>query len=143
MSDPIKVYLASRFGRQEEIRQHRERLRSLGFVVVSRWLDEEWSSARGQPVTHQHKTMWAAYDYDDVRSCDVMINFTEPEDNSYGRGGRHVEFGLAMAWNKRLVVVGHRENVFHHLPFVEFCETFEQAVALLESQKKTREQYGK
>lgn len=126
----MKVYLASRFGRQDEMKQHRERLRSLGFDVVSRWLDEEWSSARGHSVTAEDKRTWAGYDHDDVRSCDVMVNFTEAE-NSHGRGGRHVEMGMAIAWGKRTIVVGHRENVFHHLPQVEFCETFDQAVELL------------
>lgn len=37
-----------------------------------------------------------------------------------GRGGRHVEFGYAMAKGKRLIVVGHRENLFHEHPAVEF-----------------------
>jgi hypothetical protein len=39
-----------------------------------------------------------------------------------GRGGRHVEFGAAVATGKRLIVVGHRENLFHHLPGVEFFD---------------------
>lgn len=39
------------------------------------------------------------------------------------RGGRHVEFGVAVASCKRLVVIGPRENIFHHLPRVEVFPT--------------------
>ena len=34
------------------------------------------------------------------------------------RGGWHVEFGLALAQGKHLILVGQPENVFHHLPQV-------------------------
>jgi hypothetical protein len=126
----MKVYLASRFGRQAEMRALRSLLYEAGFGVVSRWLDEEWSTARGEPVTDDHRLKWSGYDFEDVASCDVMLNFTEPP-GGCGSGGRHVEMGLALAWGKRCIVVGHRENVFHYLPQVEFCETLGQALELL------------
>lgn len=47
------------------------------------------------------------------------------------RGGRHVEFGMALAMDKRLVVVGPRENVFHLLPAVEQFDTWPLALAAL------------
>jgi hypothetical protein len=46
----------------------------------------------------------------------TLISFT---DGAPARGGRHVEFGMAYAWGKRLIVVGPREHVFHALPLVE------------------------
>jgi len=49
----------------------------------------------------------------------VLLFFSEPPDSHSKRGGRHVEFGLALAWGKRLMIVGPRENVFHCLPQVE------------------------
>jgi hypothetical protein len=39
--------------------------------------------------------------------------------------------GLALAWQKRTLVVGWRENVFCCLPQVEFFETWESAKAAL------------
>jgi hypothetical protein len=39
----------------------------------------------------------------------------------------------------RLLVVGWRENVFHHAPVVEFFETFDLALeALVEARKERR-----
>jgi hypothetical protein len=38
------------------------------------------------------------------------------------RGGRHVEFGLALAWSKHLIVAGPREHVFHWLPQVRWVD---------------------
>jgi hypothetical protein len=36
-----------------------------------------------------------------------------------GKGGRHVEYGLALGLGKRLIICGPRENIFHTLPQVE------------------------
>jgi len=46
-----------------------------------------------------------------------VITFTETPRSSNSRGGRHVEFGIALGMRKRAVVIGPRENVFHCLPF--------------------------
>lgn len=43
----------------------------------------------------------------------------------WARGGRHVEFGLAVAWEKRIVVIGPQENIFHWLPMVEHYPNFD------------------
>lgn len=51
----------------------------------------------------------------DLRHADTLISFT----GGRGRGGRHVEFGVAVALAKRLVVIGPREHIFHTLDQVE------------------------
>jgi hypothetical protein len=43
----------------------------------------------------------------------------------YARGGRHVEFGVAVASGKRLIVIGYRENVFRWLAQVAFYDGWE------------------
>lgn len=48
------------------------------------------------------------------------------------RGGRHVEFGLAVGRGKRCIVVGPRENVFHLLPTVEHYADWAAALESLE-----------
>lgn len=60
------------------------------------------------------------------------------EDPSRHRGGRHVEIGVALmlasgccGWTHRVIVVGHRENVFHSLPEVEFYPTWDECLAVL------------
>ena len=71
-------------------------------------------------------------DVTDVCSADVVVSFTEPPRSNHSRGGRHVEFGMAHALRKQLVVVGHRENLFHYLPQVEFFTDWRRAREFLE-----------
>ena len=47
------------------------------------------------------------------------------------RGGRHVEFGLALAAGKRLCIVGPRENIFHFLPRVEVFRSTDDLVGAI------------
>jgi hypothetical protein len=111
----------------------REMLVAKGHAVTSRWLEEGFpDTGVGRAVaTEKHRQKWAGYDFNDVQTADTIISFTEKPPTGPGRGGRHVEFGLAAAWGKRLIVVGYRENVFHYLPQVEFFETFEQLLEVL------------
>lgn len=64
---------------------------------------------------------------DDLLTADCVVSFTEAPRSSNSRGGRHVEHGMAVALGKRIVVVGHRENVFHCLPEVEFFQAWQDA----------------
>jgi hypothetical protein len=102
-------------------------LRRMGHTVTSRWLEESsrpdcgtLPDGRSRIAPPEDRGAFAAQDIEDVRAADVVVSFTESDDAPASRGGRHVEYGAAFAWGKRLVVVGHRENVFHHLPGVEF-----------------------
>ena len=114
----VKVYLAARFGRAAEIQAHVAELEALGHKVVSRWHRGDHvakNAVRDAVPTLEERRLWATEDVDDLRSSQVVISFTEPPDSEHSRGGRHVEFGLAMAWMKATVVVGPMENVFHVL----------------------------
>jgi hypothetical protein len=64
----------------------------------------------------------------DMKStADIIILFSEKSGISH-RGGRHVEFGLAIGLKKRLIVIGPRENIFHCLPQVELFDSWEDFV---------------
>jgi hypothetical protein len=107
----MRFYFAARFSKRFALRQFRQQLEALGHIVTSRWLDAEGEDpgALGR---------CAAEDLIDVVTCDTLVNFTEePRCNS--RGARHCEFGIGLALNKRLVIVGPREHAFHFLPQVE------------------------
>jgi hypothetical protein len=60
-------------------------------------------------------------------AAEMVISFT----GGGGKGGRHVEFGLAVAAGKRLVVIGPRENVFHCLPGVSVVTDIEALIGFL------------
>lgn len=117
----MKVYLAARYSRREQLKELAAELERMGHTVTSRWLETEWVNRPDQSsaAPPEYRQKYAAIDLEDVRAADVVISFTEsPGDGS--RGGRHVEFGYALALGKRMIVVGHRENLFHEHPTVEF-----------------------
>jgi hypothetical protein len=120
----MKFYLASRFSRMTEMRKYKADLEAAGHTVVARWIT-------GAHPLGGDVARYAAEDVEDVVAADCIISFTEQPRSSNSNGGRHVEHGIAIGFEKRLVVVGHRENVFHHLPGVEFFETWEQALTAI------------
>lgn len=93
-----------------------------GHEVTSSWLS---GLQDGHPDAE-----CAATDEADVRRSDVFVLFSEKRDASEdrGRGGRHVEFGMAYAMGKRIIVVGERENVFHSLPGVVVVADWTEAM---------------
>ena len=106
----MKVYLAARFSDRPQMQAVADRLKPLGFDIVARWVygGEEGLS----------REQIAILDIADVDACDVLVSFTQPYGTLTKGGGRHVEFGYALARGKKLVVIGFRENVFHHWPNV-------------------------
>ena len=67
---------------------------------------------------------FASEDWSDLLGSDICISFTETPRNTHSRGGRHVEFGAALALGKRCIIVGPRENVFHCLLEVERADSW-------------------
>lgn len=121
----------------------------MGLAVRARWLDGGHQlSDRGIPIGENGESLvetdsndpsintraaelrakFAQDDWEDVTSANLVISFTEPPRSSASRGGRHVEFGIALGLNKPVIVVGYRENIFHWLPSVSFFENFNQAL---------------
>jgi len=146
----MKIYLAGRYSRREELCEYRKQLQELGHDVQSRWLDGKHQiSDTGKPIGDHGEALveeigndnwernsalrakFARDDWEDVTGADVVISFTEAPRSNANRGGRHVEYGVALALGKRVIVVGHRENIFHWLPVVEFFETWEATKALI------------
>lgn len=120
----MKIYLAARFSRKPELCIYADQLRAAGHEVTSRWLGQDDESTY-EELTPEGCRKCAVHDIADVLRADCVISFTEPIGipNS-SRGGRHVEFGIAAASHKRLIVVGPCENVFHWLPEVWLFDTF-------------------
>lgn len=118
------IYLAARYRRHPEMQTIAREIAAAGHVVTSRWI---WGDHEYLPgVTQERERTWyASEDRADLTVADTVISFTEhPGVESRGRGGRHVEFGMALALGKRLIVIGPRENVFHCLPEVEYYESW-------------------
>lgn len=154
----MNVYLAARYSRRLELCQYRSELEAMGYLVRARWLNGEHQLASdGTPIGESGVALvegslrpgevvselevseraaalrerFAMDDWEDVNVAELVISFTEPPRSSANRGGRHVEYGIALARGVRVIVVGHRENIFHWLPQVEFFASWPEAKAAL------------
>ena len=110
-------------------------LEAIGYFVVSRWIDghHEHNSKHGSQADYladgNEQATWASEDYQQVFYGDMLVQFTGGDVRK--RGGKHVELGLALAWHKKVYIVGEPENVFHYLPSVTIVPTFEDLKRLL------------
>ena len=118
----VRVYLAARYARGPKLQSLAVALERRGHTVTSRWITGHGGTLpTSLPPGRLNDdpagcARYARADIDDLRAADLVVSFT---DVGGGKGGRHVEFGVALALGKRLVVVGPREHVFHALPEVE------------------------
>jgi nucleoside 2-deoxyribosyltransferase len=106
------------------MRRYRDALGVYGHEVTSRWIDMHGGKYPGSFTPQQladdpeYCNVLGEHDLEDIRAADIMMSFTSPDNG--GKGGRHVEFGYALALKKHLVIVGPRENVFHTNPRIEW-----------------------
>lgn len=113
----LAVYISAAYGRKEEIRGYALQLQKKGHTVTSGWVEEPYDpSVSLSELGDGEKSAIALQDLNDVDRCEAFIFFAEPQDKQPPRGGRHVEFGYALKGMKKIVVIGDRENIFHHLP---------------------------
>lgn len=137
----MRIYLASRYGRREELCECRDVLERMGHVVTSRWLsgnhaiggmdappDGDNGELSDQAI--ENRKRFAEEDIDDILSSDLLIAFTEPVGSVHMRGGRHVELGIAIGRFIDVLIIGHRENIFCWLPENHFASSFDEAIRL-------------
>lgn len=123
----LKIYLAARYVRHEEMLKYAQDLDAKGFGITSRWI--YGSHEHGESFSENQR--FAMEDWEDLLNADIVISFTEGN-KEYSRGGRHVEFGVARATAKHCIIVGPRENVFHYLPSIEHYDDWETCLSYLE-----------
>ena len=122
------IYIAARFSRRHECNALAHQLMALGHTITSRWVkpgdDHVIPTGTSEQAADSERRRFAMEDVEDVVACDWMVSLME-EPRSNGRGGRHIEFGIAFALGKRLTIIGPRETVFHHLDEVGHFESVE------------------
>lgn len=138
----MKIYLAARYSRREELCAYRSLLQQEGHVVTSRWLDgdhhitdEQLANLSTNPVAEALGRRLAMEDYEDLLAADACVSFTEEPHATASRGGRHVEIGIAIQAvdvpnvpMSKIVVIGPRENVFHCLPLVQHFDSWPEFI---------------
>lgn len=133
----MRIYLAARYSRREELLDYAHDLTSTGHTITSRWLNgnhQVSDAGLSEEGTPEERTRFALEDWQDLVAADACISFTEEPRSTLtkdSRGGRHVEFGAALALGKLCVVIGPRENVFHCMPNVIVYPDWEAACKLL------------
>lgn len=136
----MKVYLASWFASLLAMRDRAAELRAEGIEVTSRWLEEKVKpTVQIKDVEDDYLRETAMVDIHDILiATTVVLNIPSAEDlkaldiptASWARGGRHFEAGFHYATmmfleylpqhiqdrgQRELLLVGHKENVFHYL----------------------------
>ena len=123
----MRVYLAARYRRRPELQRRAEEFSALGHHVTSRWIRGSHNVSGGLD-----DPLWAKFaqeDFEDVAAARPMGSSASWSPAAVA--GRHVEFGIALAWGKRTIVVGEPEHLFHTLPSVEAYPTWPQALNAL------------
>ncbi len=136
------IYIAGRYESLDMLQGWATYLVEDGHGISSRWLSGAHDFAvdsAGQKIrAGGEEARWAAEDMEDVCRAEVLLVFSPKNHFCTGRGGRHVEVGLALGLGKRILLVGERENVFHHLPQIEQYDSFNAARAALKGEGSPR-----
>ena len=137
------IYISASFPRRDEARALRQAIHNsnkLGWRCTSRWLEDDTSIYGTDEVANAETYRERARrDVEDVLAADVFVQFTG---DNLSRGGRHGELGMAIMKKRmkpgdqdfkdflkgksfkpptEIYIIGPKEGVFHHLPYVEQC----------------------
>lgn len=135
----MKVYIAARYVRRQEMVEKAAQLMQYGIPVTSRWIGgvHEEDEAPEDVIAR-----FAKEDLDDIARADVLVAFAE-EPYTQSRGGRHVELGYALALGHTILVVGGRENIFSYLPEIVHAPDWDAALSWLYDQNVMPEELKK
>jgi hypothetical protein len=124
----MKIYIAARYSRRDEMRVVAQKLEEMGHIVTSTWLRENNPlDCHMGDDTQEFYRRHANVDLIDIEEAGAMLFFAEDPKVGVPRGGRHVEFGYALALGLSIFVIGPHENIFHYAsPRIKHIETVEE-----------------
>lgn len=119
----MKVYLAAPYAEMPRMQQWAVKLREAGHTCTSRWIYGPLLPFKAA----------AQMDLNDIDEADAVVSMTLAPGSMFSSGGRHVEFGYALARGKRLIIINSvgPENIFHELPQVVRARSIEDAIRYL------------
>jgi nucleoside 2-deoxyribosyltransferase len=92
-----KIYVAGKWGDRKDIKKNITYLNSLGFEVVSKWVDREHN------IHPEDYAQCSKLDIDEVSECDKLLAImTDPE---YPYRGTNAEIGCALGLKKPVVIL--------------------------------------
>ena len=120
-----KIYIAANFSGRKVLHKTATKLERAGHRITSRWITE--GNNRRYKNWHTRATAAALRDKADVERAELMILDTL---NKTRRGGREVEFGIALQKGIPCWLVGQRRNIFHEFATKRFSSWKECVKAL-------------
>lgn len=102
----MRIYLAAPFDTRRDCRMVADALEAEGIGIASSWIHLE----DPEPDPRAGATLCIT----DLASADAFVALELPQWAGRGQGGRHVEFGIALATRLPIVIVGDRSHVFHY-----------------------------
>ena len=102
--------------------------------VVGEWIyveEDGYEETKAEPAGSEKLAAYALRDIEDVARADILVLFSEKA-GSGSRGGKDVEFGVALALGKPLIVLGGPQQIFHHLPQVYHISDTKQLQTVLD-----------
>ena len=135
----MKIYIAARFSKRHIAHRLGKTLATLGHTIVSRWsmphADYVAPVGLSEQATDDERRQFALDDMHDLRRANCLILLGESARNN-SRGGRLVEFGVALAYGHRVMITQERETVFQCLPQVEFYQNEALLIAELQAEQQ-------
>ena len=103
------IYIGASFPRKNEARELANILRADGHYICSSWMGDAESVYDNGKADKAESIFEAEQDFDDIANCHIFIMISG---DTFSRGGRHTELGIALALHKRVIVFGPPESVF-------------------------------
>ena len=114
----MRIYLAAPYSQKEQMQRYAAELQANDIIVTSSWLAKPHApETQMKDLTSDQHRAYAMQDIKDVQAADILVFFTD-QTKTIVRGGRHVEFGIAVQRRIPIYVIGDFENIFHYLPRV-------------------------
>lgn len=135
----MKVYVASKFENQAEVRKAITLLREHGHDITFDWTQHSAVGKSGQEL-QDYLRLCAVDDYDGVLFAEALVLIDHPNCKA-----AYTELGMALAMQARVIVVNAvptvidptmHQNIFMHLPEVEHVDSIEEAVAILDKMEE-------
>ena len=120
----MKIYVASHD--QAEAKKIASELMRAGHVITSTWLDQPFLQTTDH--TEDECREIALRDCEEIRRSDALVLLSQEDECP---GGKFVEVGIALGLLKKIVVIGHRENMLMWHPSIMIVNTVRDVLEVL------------
>ena len=115
------IYLASNWDSKPRMRALRDQIQLRGHTVLSSWLDDPTTDYVVDSPADARKDLY------EILEAELLICDTAEASTT---GGREVEIGFAMGWERPFWIVGPARNIFHTLAARHFTNWVDALRAL-------------